>query len=425
MRVDVPLFLDKPGNNTAFNTFESASRPGFGSEYKTTNTPNGQLLFSPRLGFNWDVNNDAKVQLRGGTGIFSGRVPFVWISNSYTNSGMIQGGVSQTAPNTTPPSFLPSIPLTPAEIQRVYTSAPYAPVATSQINLARNDFKLPQVWRSNLAVDFRLPGDVVATLEGIYSKTLNDIYYKDINLTAPVGRLAGPDQRPVYATTTAARRIDARYTNVYLLDNTSKGYRYNGTFQLQKRFDNGLNATTAYTYGQSKEINSGSSSTASSNYGFNQVMADPNNPGGLLAQRPAPPRDCQRRLHPALRQRRAVDFLHHVLRRPFGLAHCVHLRPGPRREQRRQLRQRPALHPPRCAQPQRNQADPDQRYHGYPHLGSDSGPARCLHRERPVPAQPPRPGSRAFCCPPALDAPNRPACCPELQLPGRWQEKQC
>ncbi|UOQ97101.1 TonB-dependent receptor [Hymenobacter sp. 5317J-9] len=278
LRVDVPLFLDKPGNNTAFNT-AVGTNPGFGSDYKTTNTPNGQLLFSPRLGFNWDVDNNAKVQVRGGTGIFSGRVPFVWISNSYTNSGVIQGSVDQTgtAANTatgTPASaVLPTIYLLQSDI-----ATKYNPVATSQINLTRNDFKLPQVWRSNLAVDFRLPGDVVATLEGIYSKTLNDIYYKDINLTDPVGRLAGPDQRPVYGASTAARRIDARYTNVYLLDNTSKGYRYNATFQLQKRFDNGLNATAAYTYGESKEVNSGSSSTASSNFAFNQIQYDPNNP---------------------------------------------------------------------------------------------------------------------------------------------------
>ncbi|MCC3153826.1 carboxypeptidase regulatory-like domain-containing protein [Hymenobacter sp. BT770] len=270
VRLDVPLFIDKPGDNTAVSG-------RFGEGYKTNNTPNGQLLFSPRLGFNWDVNNDTKVQLRGGTGIFSGRVPFVWISNSYTNSGLIQGSVDQTgttASGTTPASaVLPTIYLAQNDI-----ATKYNPVATSQINLTRNDFKLPQVWRSNLAVDFRLPGDVVATVEGIYSKTLNDIYYKDINLTDPVGRLAGPDQRPVYGASTAARRIDPRFTNVYLLDNTSKGYRYNATFQLQKRFTNGLNSTVAYTYGVSKEINSGSSSTASSNYGFNQVMYDPNNP---------------------------------------------------------------------------------------------------------------------------------------------------
>jgi hypothetical protein len=278
MRIDVPVFFDKPGYNagvTEGTVVNRVPQPGFGDQYRTTNTPTGQVLYSPRIGFNWDVKNDGKVQVRGGTGIFSGRAPFVWLSNSYTNSGLIQGSINQTANSGT---FLPSIPLTPADIQRVYTTAPYAAVSTSQINLVSNNFKLPQVWRSNLAVDFRLPGDVIATLEGIYSKTLNDIYYKDLNLTAPVGNLAGPDPRPVYAATTAARRVNASYTNVYLLDNTNKGYRYNLTLQLQKRFLGGLNTTAAYTYGQSKEVNSGTSSTASSNYGFNQVANNPNDP---------------------------------------------------------------------------------------------------------------------------------------------------
>ncbi len=268
MRIDVPVFFDKPGNNEGVAT-------QFGSQYRTTNTPTGQVLYSPRFGFNWDVKNDGKLQVRGGTGIFSGRVPFVWISNSYTNSGLIQGSVNQVAATN---AFLPSIPLTPADIQRVYTTLPYTPVQTTQINLVRNDFKLPQVWRSNLALDFRLPGDVVGTVEGIYSKTLNDIYYKDLNLTAPVGNLVGPDNRPIYANSTAARRINPNYTNVYLLDNTNQGYRYNLTFQLQKRFLGGLNTTAAYTFGRSKEVNSGTSSTASSNYQFNQVAYDPNNP---------------------------------------------------------------------------------------------------------------------------------------------------
>ena len=214
MRIDVPVFFDKPGNNEGVAT-------QFGQQYHTSNTPNGQVLYSPRIGFNWDVNNDSKVQLRGGTGIFSGRVPFVWISNSYTNSGLIQGSVSQNSTGTgAATQYLPVY----TNINDIATK--FSPVSTTQINLVSDNFKLPQVWRSNLAVDFRLPGDIVATLEGIYSKTVNDIYYKDINLTAPVGRLAGPDQRPVYAATTAARRVNGNYTNVYLLDNTSQGYRY-------------------------------------------------------------------------------------------------------------------------------------------------------------------------------------------------------
>jgi hypothetical protein len=274
MRIDVPVFFDKPGYNAGVTDggtiVSGVTQPGFGGEYRTSNTPNGQVLYSPRLGFNWDVKNNGKLQVRGGTGIFSGRVPFVWISNSFTNNGLIQGGVNQTAATGT---FLPYIRLNPAQIATDYTAT-----AQSQINLVRNDFKLPQVWRSNLALDFRLPGDVVGTVEGIYSKTLNDIYYKDLNLTAPVGNLVGPDNRPIYANSTQLRRVNQSYTNVYLLDNTSQGYRYNLTFQLQKRFLGGLNTTAAYTYGKSKEVNSGISSTASSNYAFNQIAYDPNTP---------------------------------------------------------------------------------------------------------------------------------------------------
>jgi hypothetical protein len=269
MRIDVPVFVDKPGNNDGVAN-------QFGSDYRTSNTPNGQILYSPRLGFNWDVKNDGKIQLRGGTGVFTGRVPFVWLSNSYTNSGLIQGSVDQTGTSVNGVQTAPTLPF--IRLDQAQIASDYSQVRTSQINLVRNDFKLPQVWRSNLAVDFRLPGDVVATVEGIYSKTLNDIYYRDLNLTPSVGNIAGPDQRLIYANGTQARRLNQAYTNVYLLDNTNKGYRYNATFQLQKTFRSGLNASAAYTYGQSKEVNSGTSSTASSNFGFNQIANDPNSP---------------------------------------------------------------------------------------------------------------------------------------------------
>jgi hypothetical protein len=270
VRLDIPVFFDKPQYNA--NVEEQTAFSKYG-DINTQNVPSGQLLFAPRLGFNWDVNNDAKIQLRGGTGIFTGRVPFVWISNSYTNSGLIQGSV--VVPNPRNPNNGSAVLTDINQFPTYYSSGA---ARTTQVNLLSDDFKLPQVWRSNLAVDFRLPGEIVATLEGIYSKTINDIYYRDINLQDPVGRLAGPDQRPIYGSTNATRLVDQRFTNVYLLDNTSKGYRYSATGQLQKQFANGLNTMVAYTYGLAKEINSGSSSTADSNFGFNQIISDPNNP---------------------------------------------------------------------------------------------------------------------------------------------------
>nr|WP_254244800.1 TonB-dependent receptor [Hymenobacter sp. BRD67] len=150
MRIDVPVFVDKPGYNAGVTEGSKAANgtfnAGFGSQYKTSNTPNGQVLYSPRLGFNWDVNNDTKIQLRGGTGIFSGRVPFVWISNSYTNSGLVQGSVNQTAATGT---TLP-VQIDPAKIATSYTQ-----VLTSQINLVSDNFKLPrygaQTWQPTSA----------------------------------------------------------------------------------------------------------------------------------------------------------------------------------------------------------------------------------------------------------------------------------
>ncbi|MDF7810164.1 TonB-dependent receptor [Hymenobacter sp. YC55] len=271
VRLDVPFFFDRP-------VYNAGVTEQFGSNISTRNVPNGQLLWAPRLGFNWDVNNDAKVQVRGGTGIFTGRVPFVWVSNSFTNNGLIQGAVDASPMGTGANTVYPPIVTDPSRIPTVFTTAPYRAVGTAEINVLGKDFKLPQVWRTNVAVDFRLPGEIVATLEGIFSKTVNDIYYQNINLTAPVDRLAGPDQRPVYASTTAGRRINQNYTNVLLLNNTNEGYRYNATAQLQKQFTNGLNTTVAYTYGRAREINSGTSSTALSNWQFNQVQSDPNNP---------------------------------------------------------------------------------------------------------------------------------------------------
>ncbi|WP_303312095.1 carboxypeptidase regulatory-like domain-containing protein [Hymenobacter sp. BT730] len=264
VRLDVPVFADQPANNPLVEKT-------FGSDISTSNTPNGELLWAPRLGFNWDVNNDSKVQVRGGTGVFTGRVPYVWISNGFTNNGLTLGTIDLRSTTAAPLAFEPDY----TKLSSTYASGA---VKTTEINVIGKDFKIPQVWRSNLAADFKLPGDVTFTLEGIYSKTLNDIYYKDINLKAPVGRLAGADNRPVYAASTNDRRVNQAFTNVLLLDNTSKGYRYNLTAQAQKAFAGGLNTSLAYTYGESKDINSGTSSTALSNWEFNQINDDPNNP---------------------------------------------------------------------------------------------------------------------------------------------------
>ena len=261
LRADIPVFPDTPPRNQQFEADFAAVAPGL----RTDRTPGGNVLWAPRLGFNYTPTQDRSFQVRGGTGIFTGRVPFVWLSNQFTNTGTVFGTVFQNDPD----EFI-------TDVNQQRNAG--ASNTTVEVNAVSEDFKLPQVWRSNLAFDYTLPGEIVATVEGIYSKTMNDVVYRNLNLTAPVGTLPGVDNRNVYASSTAARRVNPNYTNVILLDNTNKGSRYSITGQLRKDFANGLNTMLAYTYGKSKDVNSGTSSTALSNWEFNQIVNDPNNP---------------------------------------------------------------------------------------------------------------------------------------------------
>jgi hypothetical protein len=257
LRVDVPLFFDKPGRNIESET-------SFG--YRTDVTPKSTPLVSPRVGFNYDVFGDRSLQLRGGSGIFTGRVPFVWLSNQFTNNGLNTGETRLTSG--TLPKFEP-------DPNKQSTAG--GALKTYQLNLIDKSFRLPQVFRSNLAADFKLFAGISATLEGIYSKTLNNITYKDINIKGRTGVLNpaltdGNDTRPTYG-----GKVNANVTNAILLENSNKGSSYSLTAQLQKSFASGFGASVAYTYGESKDVNSGTSSTASSNWQYTQIVDDPNN----------------------------------------------------------------------------------------------------------------------------------------------------
>ena len=264
IRVDVPVIGDKPARNEKIE----AAFPG----YRTDRTPSGQLLWAPRLGFNYDVMKDRSIIIRGGAGIFTGRVPFVWLSNQFGNDGVTFGTVDArgTAINGGK-GFEPNVD----NQKNVGTGSTRA-----EVDLINKDFKIPQVARFNLAGDFKLPYGVVATLEGIYSKTINNIVYSDINISGSNASIAsdlsgGKDLRPSYA----GQRVNSGdFTNVILLDNTSKGYTYSLTAQLQKSFNNGFNAMVAYTNGKSKSVNDGASSTALSNWEFVQIVSNANNP---------------------------------------------------------------------------------------------------------------------------------------------------
>ncbi len=274
LRVDIPIFPEKPDANTAFNTAYAAK------EVATGELPKSKLMWSPRLGFNWDVFGDKSLQIRGGTGIFTGRVPFVWVSNQFTNNGQLNGSYSVGS------STSSANPITnPAGLK--FIADPYKQpraedlgktAGRGAINVIDKNFKFPQVFRSNLGIDKTLPGGIIATIEGIFSKTFNNINFINLNRQAQTGfTYVGVDQRPRYTSSStdpktsgynSAARIDANYEEIIKLENTNKGYSYNLVAQLQKNFNNGFNTMIAYSLGHSKDLNSGTSSVAYSNWRY-------------------------------------------------------------------------------------------------------------------------------------------------------------
>ena len=144
--------------------------------------PKTQALWSPRVGFNWDVLGDRSVQVRGGTGIFSGRPAFVWISNQMSNNGILTGSLRDD--NTTG-----EYPFSPDVTKYNLPPNPGQPASSYNIAVSDPDFKYPQTWKTNIAVDKQLPYGIIATAEFIYNKEINNVTYINANLEPANGTL--------------------------------------------------------------------------------------------------------------------------------------------------------------------------------------------------------------------------------------------
>ncbi len=250
VRLDVPIINDIPAANPVVEQSYGV---------KTDQAASGNLLFSPRVGFNWDVNSDKKTQVRGGIGIFSGRTPYVWISNQYSNTGLEFTRLDIKNPTF---KFVPD-----ALNQPEFSGTS----GTSEIDIIDKNFTYPQVLRTNLAIDKELPWGIIGTLEFIYSKNINEILYQNKNLKATGATAVGG--RIMYT-----RDVNKSFTDVIYLTNTNKGYQYSLSAQFQKSFNKNSWANVSYTYGESKDINSGTSSQAASNFAYNPIRFDANDP---------------------------------------------------------------------------------------------------------------------------------------------------
>jgi hypothetical protein len=270
VRLDKPVFFDKPPRNDTIAAPITNSPASSGFARNTADVPTGNVQFSPRFGFNWNVTGDDRNQLRGGVGVFQGSPAYVWLSNSFQNSGGVSGFASLNCSTpATAPAFTAAAVTTPPTACRNGTTA----TAGAEVDLLRQDLKFPQTLRGNLAFDRDLGNGYVAGVEGLYTRWLNTLFYTNLALQdAPVG--TGLDGRSLYGAQPNAPTLKVNGRNaVYDVVNESKDYSYSLTGSLQKRFTANFGGQIAYTYTQAYDVQSLTSSTAGSQYRFGRVYS--------------------------------------------------------------------------------------------------------------------------------------------------------
>jgi hypothetical protein len=253
-----------------------------GRKIDTGKWPDANVQFSPRVGFSWDVKGDQSMKLRGGTGIFSGRLPLVFFTNMPTNSGMVQGSYAATTTynangtvKVVNPALAglagPMITDVNEMIQRLNlpnTITPAEGVLPRDINAVDPNFKMPQVWKSSIALDYQVPVSfpLSFTVEGIYTKTMNGVMLKNYDLKQPDAtwnRFSGADDRYIYP---ASANLSYNSKNAYVLSNTSKGFSTIGNITVNSEPVEDLKLMAAYTYTESQEVSGMPGSNAASAY---------------------------------------------------------------------------------------------------------------------------------------------------------------
>lgn len=267
--------INSPADTNYGNTFNYTKPRDIKQNYLNN------IEINPRVSFNYDINGDQSAVLRGGSGLFTGRVPFAWFGYSFYNNGKTYGASDFNNIATGPGPTVVKAPInggaqSAADRGDNVTNA----AGKTQVDLIDNNFKMPQVWRSSLAFDYTTADQWKFTVEGIYTKVIHDLKFQQVNTVDNVTYYPydTQHQQPIFVN----QKVNSLYTNAYLLSNTNEGYRYSVTGQIAKNTQlsptSALNITAAYTYGHSKDVTNGIRNSMESNWQLNQAL-NPNNPG--------------------------------------------------------------------------------------------------------------------------------------------------
>lgn len=254
LRFELPSYPELNTYNDAIYKAELKPHNGNGGHYNTAELPSTKFMVSPRIGFNWDVLGNREVVVRGGTGFFTGRLPFVWIVAQAGDANVLQTTYTAVeGGNKTVPNFTGS---RVEDLKQIYPNGPSSASASlpSSASLMADDLKMPQTWKTSIGVDVKLPGGILGTLEGIYNYDVNPVTIENVGIKDGVETGTGTgDSRLVYGS-----YYNKSLKNAYLLKNASKkGSYFSLTAKLEKNYWHGLYAMLAYTYSAGKSLNDG------------------------------------------------------------------------------------------------------------------------------------------------------------------------
>ena len=302
VRFDIPYFANEGFKNAEVDQMSFVNEKGAATKLSTSKLPGYKVMINPRVGFNYDVNGDKSVQIRGGAGLFTGRPPFVYISNQMGNNGVLNADVNYTGsfgngtttgPTATQIPFKPNSPATPIVGYGLPPSVPGQPSASYNIATTEEKFRFPQVFKANLALEAKMGGGIIGSVEGLFSQYVSNISYYNANLkSATTNFVVGPDKRPRFGAVTTANyssgvltgtstpsvsniRINNKLSDAIVMKSGTFGGSFMGTLKLEKPMRaKGFGWMVAYNFGYTRDFESAGSIASSSWTGKRSVRGN-------------------------------------------------------------------------------------------------------------------------------------------------------